>query len=129
MSEICDFTITADHFLKIIRYKHTGVVKKDDLYAAWRELVKLKEFTQLKYNLLTDYRHSKIEIQTSDFGSMLESMNPMRSFLNGKKQSIIIDDPISMATTMLFIKKATSQFGMKIDIFSTEEAATNWLLF
>lgn len=129
MSEISDFTITVDHFLKIIRYKHTGVVKKDSLFAAWRELLKLKEFTELKYNLLTDYRQSKIEIQTSDFGSMLESMKPMISFLNGKKQSLIIDDPVSMATTMLFMKKAISQVGMKIDIFSTEEAATTWLLF
>lgn len=124
-----EFSIAIDHHFKIIRYKHTGSIKKEDLDAAWSELIQIKEFTQLDYNLLSDYRESKFDIPLTSIDAILEDMKPMKPFLEGKKQSFIIDDPMSMAIAMLFMKDAFNKIGFKIESFSTEKAAVAWLLF
>ena len=124
-----EFTIAINHLFKIIRYKHTGSIKKEDLDAAWNELIQIKEFTQLDYNLLSDYRESKFDIPLTSIDAILEDMKPMKPFLEGKKQSFIIDDPMSMAIAMLFMKDAFNKIGFKIESFSTEKAAVAWLLF
>lgn len=53
------FTIDIDHKFHIIRYKHSGNITDEEIAAAWAEFLSLPEFTQMKYNLLSDYRGGK----------------------------------------------------------------------
>ncbi len=124
-----EFTIAIDHHFKIIRYKHTGSIKKEDLDAAWSELIQIKEFTQFGYNLLSDYRDSIFDIPLTLKDAIFKEMMPLKVFLEGKKQSLIIDNPLSMALAMLFVKDAFKKIGFKIESFSTEEAAIAWLMY
>lgn len=124
-----EFSISIDHHLKIVKYKHTGIITKRDLDDAWGKLVQLNEFAHLKYNLLADYRNSRFDISHSTIEVIVNEMKSIKSFFEGRRQSFIIDDPFSMAISMLFIEEVKSKIGFKIDVFSTEEAATAWLIF
>ena len=48
-----NFTIHVDHELRVVRYTHVGEIGVEEIGMAWDELLKLDEFTQQHYNLLT----------------------------------------------------------------------------
>jgi hypothetical protein len=123
-----NYEIKIDHKLKIIRYRHSGIIHDVDIEQAWGEFLNIKEFTQDKYNLLSDYRNGKIEIPRSSLPDIIAFMQAIREIVNGKKQSIIVSDPYSTAASILFENAAYKNVGFIIKVFSTEEAAINWLV-
>ncbi len=48
------YTIEIDHQLKIIRYTDSGNILEEEIGAAWDDFLGIPEFTNQKYNLLTD---------------------------------------------------------------------------
>jgi len=121
------FSIQIDHGLRIIRYTHSGLIKKkEEIGEAWDELLSLKEFTEEKYNLLSDYRESKFDIPLEDIELISEHLYQMRNILQGKKQSLVLNDPQSTAMSILFEKVVQNKFDFRIKVFSTLEGATQW---
>lgn len=123
-----NYSISLDHDNKIIRYKHVGKLKMQDIGQAWDDFLKIEEFTQGGYNLLSDYSKAIFDMdmdQVYEIVNILDSMGPI---LHGKKQSIIIQDPYSTAGSILFEQISQKQLIFKIKIFSTETAALKWLL-
>ncbi|RLD61901.1 MAG: hypothetical protein DRJ05_01545 [Bacteroidetes bacterium] len=123
-----DYSIKIDHDNKIIRYRHTGIIKKEDIGNAWESFLKMEEFTKSGYNLLSDYRNSTFDIGVKDVDSVSESMKSFKTFIEGKKQSLILDDGFSTAISVLFVDKVYKKTGFRVKVFSTEEAALRWLL-
>lgn len=122
-----DYSINIDNDLKIIRYKHSGVLGFNDIGAAWEEFLGLKEFTEKKYNLLSDYRGATFNMKVEKIGDIIEFMKGIRHIVNGKRQSIIIHDPYSTAGSMIFSNKVFDEIGFEVKIFTTEDAAIKWL--
>lgn len=122
------YEISIDHKLKIIRYKHSGIIHAPDIELAWKEFLNIKEFTQDKYNLLSDYRDGKIDIPVTSLPDIITFMLAIEDIVKGKKQSIIVSDPYSTAASILFENEVYKKTGFLIKVFSTEEAATKWLL-
>jgi hypothetical protein len=121
------FTINIDTNRKIVFYKHSGVISKPDLDKAWDQLLCMKEFSKLNYNLFTDYSNGKFKFQletVKEIANIVKTLNPI---LKGKKQAMILKDPISTAGAVLFTKITSRETDFKIKIFSTEKAALNWL--
>ena len=121
-----NYTINIDHNLKIIRYKHTGLIKDEEIAEAWQSLLSMKEFTELKYNLLSDYRGAKLDMDRKSPDRIVEFMMAIEHIVRGKKQSLILDDPYSTAGSVLFSEKVNKKVGFKVKVFSTEEAALEW---
>jgi len=75
------FSITIDHELKLIRYRHTGCIKAEEIEQAWLEFLNLKEFTNLGYNLLSDYRGGRFEIPVKFLPELMNFMNAIREVI------------------------------------------------
>lgn len=122
------YSITVDKKSKIIYYRHTGIIKKEDLGMAWEEFLKMKEFAELGYNLCSDYRNSTFSVQVNDINEVCDLMVSFKPFIEGKKQSLILDNGYSTALSVLFVERVYARTGFQVKIFSTKDAAVRWLL-
>ena len=123
-----NYSIEADDTLKIIRYKHSGKVDKEEIGKAWQGLIKLRKFTELNYNLLSDYRAATFNLNLEDVELISDFLSSLKHVLNGKKQSLIIDNPKATAFSIMFEDKVLKKIGFKVNVFSTIEAAEDWLV-
>ena len=121
------YTINIDHQLKLIRYKHPGVILAEDIEQAWGEFLTMEEFTRGKYNLFSDYGNGKFEIPVEHIPEIIEFMRKIETVVRGKKQALIVDDPYSVAGSMLFRSKVYEEVGFNVEVFTTEQAALSWL--
>jgi len=123
-----NYSIEVDHDFKIIRYRHTGSIEKEDIGKVWEELLSNYEFIHLKYNLLSDYRNSTFNLNVNDVDPICDFLFSLRDILKGKKQSLMLDDPLSTAMSLLFEGEVNKKVGFRVKVFSTEESALEWLL-
>lgn len=47
-------SIKINHEKKYIHYSHNGIIERKEIGEVWRQLLTMTEFTQMKYNLLSD---------------------------------------------------------------------------
>ena len=120
-------TTEIDHPRKFIRNTYSGIITREDLGNVWSHLLNLKEFTELKYNLLSDYQKSQFNIHNSEEGTMLEFLISIKPILNGKKEAAIVSNPKDTALSLLLQMETFGKVGYIVQIFSTEDAALQWL--
>lgn len=121
------YTIKINHELKLIEYKHSGIIYADDIGEAWKEFLALQEFTELKFNLLSDYRNGKFQFQPEFVNEIVNYMEKIEIIVRGKKQALIVDDPLSVAESILFENDVNKKVGFNVRVFSTEKSALSWL--
>lgn len=121
------YTTKINHSSKIIRNTYSGVITREDLAEVWRHLLSLKEFTALKYNLLSDYRNSKFHISTQEEDGMLEFLISIKDILKNKKEAAILSDPKDTALSMILQSRTFEKVAYITELFSTEKAAMKWL--
>jgi hypothetical protein len=121
------YSITIDNNLKIIKYKHNGTIKAVEIGAVWDKLLAMKEFTELKYNLFSDYRNAKFDIDTDFLPELMEFMFNIKDIVKGKKQCLIVDEPFTTAASFLFKNEVNEKVGFNVKVFSTEAVAMRWL--
>ena len=122
------YSIIIDQELKIIRYTHSGLILAEDIEEAWSDLLKIEEFTQLKYNLLSDYSEGVFQIHPSALPYIIEFMHSVEYIVRGKKQALMVNDPYSVAASIIFLERVGKEIGFKVQVFSTETHALGWLL-
>jgi len=123
-----NYSIFIDKTLKIVRYKHCGLITSDAIEEAWAEFLKMPEFTQQQFNLLSDYRNGKFDIPIDFLPEIINFMRAIEDVVRGKKQALIVDEPYSVAASMLFETEVYLKVGFKVKVFSTEKSALKWLL-
>ena len=128
IDQVRNYTIDLDHELRIVKYRHAGNISAEDIEAAWGDFLAKKEFTQLNYNLLSDYRDSVLHIPLSHLPEIIKFMRAIEHVVRGKKQALILNDSYSVAGSTLFKDKVYKEIGFKVRIFATEAAALDWLL-
>ena len=122
-----NYSIIIEHDLRLIRYTHAGLIKPEDINEAWVQLLAMKEFTELKYNLFSDYRNGKLQIPLDFLPELMEFMRNIEGIIKGKKQALIIEDPQDVAISMLFENEVSNKIGFIVKIFTTEASALRWL--
>lgn len=122
------YTISIDHELRIIRYRHSGIIHAEDIEDAWSDFLKTQDFTQNKYELLSDYRNGEFQMKLNDLSGVIDFMREIENIVKGKKQALIVDNPYSVATSILFKNKVYKEIGFNVKVFSTEPAALKWLI-
>lgn len=121
------FSIEVDHDLRLIRYCDSGQIGLDDIGGAWQEFLKLPEFTQKKYNLLSDYSKGTFNFSEEQIDAIVEFMRQIEPIVRGKKQALIVSDPLSTAASMLFEEEVYKEVGFDVKVFSTIKVAVSWL--
>ncbi|MFB6318812.1 hypothetical protein [Saccharicrinis sp. FJH54] len=119
--------ITTDHKRKIIIYKHYGTINLGDLQSAWLEILNINMFSQGDYNLLADYRNAKFNFEFKETNVVLDFLLTIKDILKGKKEAVIVDNPQSTVMSMLVKKEIQKIPEFRVEIFSTSNAAYNWL--
>ncbi|MDD2564917.1 MAG: hypothetical protein PHU27_11950 [Salinivirgaceae bacterium] len=122
------YSIHIDHNFKIIRYTHSGIINAEDIGEAWNKLLVMKEFTELKYNLLSDYTGGEFQMSLDFLPKLMEFMRAIKSIVRGKKQALIVDEPYSVAGSLLFENEVNKEIGFLNKVFATETKALEWLL-
>lgn len=122
-----DFEITLDHQNKVVHYRHRGIITKKDICCAWEELLKLEEFTDLEYNLFTDYREAKYDIDLNEVHEIADFLVTLAPILIGKKQAMLLKNPIDTANSLILEELVNSKIGLAVQVFYTKEAALSWL--
>ena len=121
------YTIQLEHNTKIVKYVHKGTLDKSDIGEAWHKFLVIPEFTSKEFNLLSNYSEAKFDLCLEDIDLVCGFLGELEHILRGKKQAIVINDPLSTALTMLFENKIYEQIGFNVGVFSTEEVAREWL--
>lgn len=122
-----NYSIQIDRENKFIRYTHTGVIVREDVGAVWDELLQLDEFTSQGYNMLSDYRKGKLKGAVSEMQFILNFLSSIKNIVQDKKQALLMGDPLSTAFSLLFERHVYNRTGFRVKVFSTEEAAIEWL--
>ena len=121
------FSIVADKEHKIIKYKLSGVLDESNMGTAWKEIIKMKEFYESGYNILSDYRDAVFKFSINETNFLDEFIFNIRRLLKGKKSAVIVNVPIYTAISVLIKEKFINVPDFDVKIFSTEEAAIDWL--
>lgn len=122
-----NYTINTDHENKLIHYKHTSDITKEDIGLAWQELLQMKEFTQMKYNLVSDYTEARFLMKEKEVNEITMFLSTLKPILNGKKQALVLREPLSTALSMLFVGEVVEKVGFKVEVFSTMKGAICWI--
>lgn len=122
-----NLSLFVDDELKIIHYKHTGLLKVEELGQAWQKLLELEEFTNLKYNLLSDYTEADFDFSVDKTDLIWEFLHSIKHILKGKKEAVITSKPVSTAISFLFESESNKLLNFDVRTFSTREAALEWL--
>lgn len=121
------YSIELNHEFQFIRYSHSGEIERKEIGEAWREIIELKEFTQLGYNLLTDYRGGVFFISIDEISLVDDFPGKIKHLLKGKRNAVIVDNPNEHVLSMLVGMDKDIAMNYYVDLFSTEEAALNYL--
>jgi len=122
-----NYELKVDETYRYIYYRHTGLIECEEIGEVWRQLLEMKEFVEMKYNLLTDYRDAEFNFTLEDTGPIDEFFLTIKDIIKDKKQAVIADKPFTTALTMLYAAKMYDEAGFSIQVFSTEKAALAWL--
>jgi hypothetical protein len=123
-----NYKIDIDRENKLIRYKHWGEIPVHEIGKAWEEFLRMEEFTQQKFNLLSDYRDGKFIGSITEVNHIVGILLQLKPILEGKKQALILSSPKDTALSYLFENKVNQEVGFIVQVFTTEKGAIEWLL-
>ncbi len=121
------YTIHSDKNLKIIKHKLIGDLDESNLGKAWEKIVQMEEFRKFGYNVLSDYREAKFKFTIKETDILDDIISNYKTLLDGKKGAVIVNVPLYTAISVLISEKFRNVPNYKVKIFSTEEAAIEWL--
>ena len=122
------YSLTIHHDKKYIHYTHDGVIERKEIGEVWSQLLKTAEFTEKKYNLLSDYRGATFNFSVSDLDVIENFLESLKNILTGKKNAVIVEAPHETVISILFENKMSRKINFHVKTFSTEEAAIYYLL-
>ena len=87
----------------------------------------MKEFTELGYNLLSDYEDAKFSMKVRDIDEITGFLSKLKPILEGKKQALIMTEPMTTALSLIFEGDVNEQVGFVVKVFSSQKAGLKWL--
>lgn len=122
-----NYEIKVDVDKRLVVYTHWGLASRKSVGEAWLEILNLPEIKAGKFNIFTNYLDCEFDFSWSDADVILSFLGKHEQVLSGKRQAIVIDNPVSTAISILFQSPLHEKFSFSVEVFSTIEAALIWL--
>jgi hypothetical protein len=131
-----NYCIDIDYQLKLIKCKHMGNICMKEISDARIELFQIGISIPGRNNYLIDCRDVALDFDFEvdfDFKAgystkLWDFMEANKGALEGRMEAILVDKPLVCAYSMLFKEECDKRnYGYKVCLFSTEEAALWWL--
>lgn len=112
-----EFNIIIDYFF--------GIISRSDLILHNNDLINDKEFNP-DFSIIVDLRDSKLDFSIKEILSYIDFTKATPGMTGKRRTAILTKTPNQVAITSLYTLKM-SGLPPVADIFSTPEAAINWL--
>jgi hypothetical protein len=127
ITETLNYSIKVNHQLKFIEHKHIGVIERKDLADVWAVLLKMNEFTNEGYNLLSDYSDGTFSFGHNDLEPIDSFLETVRDIIKGKKNAVIVEKPNDYVLSILVGEDLLSRMNYFVKLFSTRDSAIEFL--
>ena len=113
--------------LNILNVKVTDYVNVSDIINHYKYLFENNSFPE-KLNVLIDSGNAVFEVKPDEIKKVLKPLLKSINKYDHLHEAILVNNPYKTAIASLFKKKYINFKNYKFNVFSTEEAALNWLL-
>lgn len=123
------YDIEVDKGYKFIKQTYYGDIHSNEIGTAWKEILKIPEFSNGDYNLFSDYRKSTYLFDLDDLDVIWKFFYSIKDIVKGKKEAVLNIIPQNVAISMIFEYQIYQEIGFNVKVFSTEEAALRWISY
>lgn len=121
----CDHNI--DHHKKIIYRKFESALTLKDIRESWNEILKMDEFADYNYNLISDYRNADLKIKFRQIREVVAFYINNKKKLKGSCHAVVTNSPRPTAFSTFFERNYDTIIPLTYKTFSTIEEALQWL--
>ena len=123
-----NYCIDVDYQLRLVRCTFVGPIKMREVIDARIKAFQIAISLEGHYNLLMDCRDADIDFRAGYFYKLWFFLEANKDMLQGKMEVILTNKPLACAYSILYKDECDKRnYGFKVRLFSTEEAALWWL--
>jgi hypothetical protein len=116
-----------DHEHKLVIETYRGTIELMQFIEYEKEKTNNPEYDD-SYSIFIDIRDAIFKFSDEEKKLFYETILDIASTMNmNRKCAFLTTNPSEVASSVLFKLRATHLTSMRVEIFSTEEAALNWL--
>ena len=105
-----------------------GDMGTEDIIFSWEEILGLKITSKIPSGLVTDLRNANVKIKIEELNKITDYLSKNINIIKTIKLAILADNPQQCVLSMLAKNMFTENKPyVYVKIFSTEEAALNWM--
>lgn len=121
----CDLSL--DHHQEIIFRKFKSALTLEDIRESWNEILKMDEFVNYNYDLISDYRNADLKIKFRQIWEVVAFYIKNKDKLKGSCHAVVTDSPRPAAFSTFFERNYDTIIPMNYKTFATTEEALQWL--
>lgn len=121
----CDHQI--DHHKKIIYRKFESALTLEDIRESWNEILKMDEFVDQNYDLISDYRNADLKIKFRQIWEAVAFYIKNKDKLIGSCHAVVTNSPRPTAFSTFFERNYDTIIPMAYKTLYTTEEALQWL--
>lgn len=110
---------------RILHKTHTGDISKNDIFGSWDYAIENKLIKNDIAGIVIDYRKARLSLELRDTDTIPQYFDRRPDIFGGKKLAVIVNTPNEIVYPLLIEQKEKTYI---LKTFSTEEAATVWIL-
>jgi len=117
---------TYDHLAKITFTTMSGEINLRILRSELSLIWSSTEYNP-DYSVLVDLRYATFDLDTNDIPEVLEIFSAMPGKKKNRKFALLTATPQQVALSTMFGQNIKARYPFIVEVFSTQEAALNWL--
>ena len=111
---------------KILEAKATGIKKVDDIILHYKHLSETNSYPKI-LKVLIDSRQAKMDVHPDELKKIFYPLVRAIKTYDSLYEAFLVKNPYETAIATLFEKEYLNFKNFKFNIFSTKEAAIDWL--
>jgi len=116
-----------DNENRIVQATCVGKINIDILHSELNRIWNSSDY-KTSYNSLVDVRQAELEIEIKEFSKLIDIFSNFPITQTEMKIAVLTSTPQQVALSTLFAQNVQMKYPLSIEVFSTYEAAFDWLI-